>query len=94
MGQYQVIALNRGQRAGLEPGHVLAISQLGDVVRDNYSKGGISATTSTRGHGKAVQLPNERIGLAMVFKAFDKMSYALVMETSHEIRQGDLAGNP
>jgi LysM domain len=94
MGQYQVIALNRGQRAGLEPGHVLAISQLGNVVRDNYSKGGISATTSTRGGGKAVQLPDERIGLAMVFKSFDRMSYALVMETSHEIRQGDLAGNP
>jgi hypothetical protein len=94
MGQYQVIALNKGQRAGLEPGHVLAISQLGGVARDSYSKGGISATTSTRGRGKAVQLPNERIGLAMVFKAFDKMSYALVMETSHEIRQGDLAGNP
>jgi LysM domain-containing protein len=96
MGQYQVIALNRGQRAGLEPGHVLAISQTGSIVRDTYSKGGMSATaTSTsRGHGKAVQLPDERIGLAMVFKAFDKMSYALVMETSHEIRQGDLARNP
>ena len=95
MGQFQVIALNRGQSAGLEPGHVLAISQQGSVVRDRYSKGGMSATTSTsRGGGKAVQLPNERVGLAMVFKAFDKMSYALVMETSHEIRQGDLAGNP
>jgi len=96
MGQYQVIALNRGQRAGLEPGHVLAISQLGSVVRDSYSKGGMSATanSTSRGRGKAVQLPNERIGLAMVFKAFDRMSYALVMETSHEIRQGDLAGNP
>jgi len=96
MGQYQVIALNRGQEAGLEPGHVLAISQLGGVVRDTYSKGGMRATTSTtsRGRGKSVQLPDERIGLAMVFKAFDRMSYALVMETSHEIRQGDLASNP
>ena len=96
MGTYQVVALNRGQRAGLEPGHVLAISQLGGIVRDTYSKGGMSATTTStsRGHGKAVQLPDERIGLVMVFKAFDRMSYALVMETSHEIRQGDLAGNP
>jgi hypothetical protein len=95
MGQYQVIALNRGQRAGLEPGHVVAISQFGSVVRDTYSKGGLSATTTStsRGHGKSVQLPNERIGLAMVFKSFDRMSYALVMETSHEIRQGDLARN-
>jgi hypothetical protein len=96
MGQYQVIALNRGQRAGLEPGHVLAISQVGGVVRDTFSKGGMRATTASasRGYGKNVQLPNERVGLAMVFKAFDRMSYALVMETSHEIRQGDLAGNP
>jgi hypothetical protein len=95
MGQYQVIALNRGQRAGLEPGHVLAISQAGTVVRDRYSKGGMTASkSSTLGRGKAVQLPDERIGLAMVFKSFDRMSYALVMETSHEIRQGDLAGNP
>ena len=65
-------------------------------MRDTFSKGGMRATTSSvsRGYGKNVQLPNERIGLAMVFKAFDRMSYALVMETSHEIRQGDLAGNP
>ena len=93
MGQYQVIALNRGQRAGLEPGHVLAISQVGGMVRDSYSKGGMRATTisTSRGWGKSVQLPDERVGLAMVFKAFDRMSYALVMETTHEIRQGDLA---
>ena len=95
MGQYQVIALNQGQRAGLEPGHVVAISKAGNVVRDRYSKGGMTASRSnTLGRGKAVQLPDERVGLAMVFKAFDRMSYALVMETSHEIRQGDLAGNP
>ena len=62
-------------------------------MRDSYSKGGMRATTSTtsRGRGKSVQLPDERIGLVMVFKAFDRMSYALVMEATHEIRQGDMA---
>ena len=77
-------------------GNDLAISQIGSTVRDTYSKGGMSATTTStsRGFGKAVHLPDERIGLVMVFKAFDRMSYALVMETSHEIREGDLAGNP
>ncbi len=92
MGQYQVVALNRGSRHGLEPGHILAISQRGNVVRDRYAKGGLGV--GTLGRGKSVQLPDERVGLVMVFNAFDRMSYALVMQTSHEIRQGDSAGNP
>lgn len=91
IGQYQVVALNRGTRHGLEPGHILDVAQRGAIVRDKYGKGGLGAGL---GRGKKVQLPNERIGVVMVFKAFDRMSYALVMETSHEIRQGDLASNP
>src|SRR5512138_2317579 len=91
-GQYQVVALNRGARHGLEPGHILAVSQRGAAVRDRYAKGGLGA--GALGRGKKVELPNERVGVVMVFKAFDRMSYALVMETSREIRHGDLAGNP
>ena len=93
IGQYQVVALNRGSSHGLEPGHILAISQRGEVVRDKYAKGGLGASAGLS-RGKKVQLPHERVGVVMVFKAFDKMSYALVMETTHEIRHGDLAGNP
>jgi hypothetical protein len=94
IGQYNVVALNRGSNSGLEAGHILAVSQRGAIVRDRYSKGGLGARTASLGGGKKVQLPSERVGMVMVFKAFDKMSYALVMETTHEIRQGDLAGNP
>jgi hypothetical protein len=96
MGQYQVVALNRGTGAGLEPGHILAIWQPGDEVRDTFSEGGLAARRTKRGStlGNKVQLPAERAGIIMVFKAFDKLSYALVMETTHEIRQGDRAKNP
>lgn len=94
MGQYQVVALNRGSDDGLEPGHVLAIYKAGDTVRDSYSRGGLSAGRSGSMFGRKVQLPGERSGLAMVFKAVDQMSYALVMEASHEIRRGDRATNP
>src|SRR5690606_32653648 len=90
--RYQVHAPNRGARHGLEPGHILAVSQRGAAVRDRYAKGGLGA--GALGRGKKVQLPNERIGIVMVFKAFDRMSYGLVMETSREIRHGDLASNP
>lgn len=97
MGQYQVVALNRGSSAGLEPGHILAVFQRGGVVRDTYKEGGLSANRKGRGasfFGNKVQLPDERTGVVMVFKAFDNMSYALVMESTQEIRQGDRAKNP
>jgi hypothetical protein len=95
IGQYQVVALNRGGSHGLEAGHVLAIHQAGPAVRDTFSKGGLGAGKSTQmGFGEKVQLPEERVGVVMVFKAFDRMSYALVMETTHPIRQGDRAKNP
>ena len=96
MGQYQVVALNRGSSSGLEPGHILAVYQRGDAVRDTFAEGGLSARRKSHSSnfGSNVQLPDERAGVVMVFKAFDKLSYALVMETTHEIRQGDRAKNP
>lgn len=96
LGQHQVVALNRGSRDGLEPGHVLEIHQTGPVVRDIYAKGGLGAGRSrmSNSFGRKVKLPDERIGVVMVFKAFDRMSYGLVMETSREIRQGDRARTP
>ena len=93
MGQYQVVALNRGTAAGLEPGHILAIAQRGGIARDKYAKGGLGGGAGL-GSGRKVQLPDERVGIVMVFKAAERMSYALVMETTHEIRQGDMATNP
>jgi LysM repeat protein len=93
IGQYQIVALNRGSSSGLEAGQVLGVNQHGDAVRDKFSKGGLGAS-SNFGGGKKVQLPDERIGMAMVFKTFPHMSFALIMEASHEIRQGDHATNP
>lgn len=95
MGQYQVVALNRGSAAGLEPGHILAAYQRGGIVRDTFKEGGLGSRRSrSSSFGNNVQLPDERAGMLMVFKAFENMSYALVMETTHEIRQGDRAKNP
>lgn len=92
MGQYHVVALNRGSKHGLEAGHVLAVEQVGDVVMDKYSKGGLNAGGLKR--GKNVQLPSERAGIIMVYKTYDRMSFALVMEATHEIREGDRAKTP
>jgi hypothetical protein len=94
IGQYQVVALNRGSRAGLEAGHVLAVQKKGDVVVDKFSKGGLNASSVVGTRGKAVRLPAERIGLVMIYRAYENMSFGLVMEATHEIHEGDRAINP
>lgn len=86
IGQYQVIVLNRGARDGLQPGHVLSVFQTGNVVTD---------TTRNRGFfNEKVRLPDEPAGTTMVFRVFDRMSYALVMEATREIRVLDTVRNP
>src|SRR5262245_53135103 len=55
LGQYDVVALNRGSASGLEPGHVLAVHQRGDQVRDRYSKGGLGVGSGSMSkYGKPV----------------------------------------
>lgn len=95
MGQYQLVALNRGSQAGLEPGHILQIQQRGSTVRDKFKKGGLDAGNSAViGGGSKVQLPDEHVGMVMIFNTTPRMSYALVVESTHEIREGDRARNP
>jgi len=86
IGQYQVVAINRGERHGLEPGHVLRIYQTGDVVRDEVRRRGLFA--------EKVRLPDEPAGTMMVFRTFDRMSYALVMEATNAIEVLDTVRNP
>ena len=43
---------------------------------------------------KLIKLPNERIGLLMVFRTFDRVSYGLVMQASEPITNADLVETP
>ncbi|HEX5128992.1 MAG TPA: LysM peptidoglycan-binding domain-containing protein [Usitatibacter sp.] len=44
--------------------------------------------------GTTVKLPDERTGLIFVFRVFDKLSYALVMRSTHPIYIGDVVRTP
>jgi hypothetical protein len=85
IGQYQVVALDKGANDGLEIGHVLAVWQSGSVVRDNV--GG-------RGLGRSVRLPDERAGTVMLIRLFDRVSYALVMEATRDLKLLDKIKQP
>ena len=86
-GRDSIISINRGRRDGLELGHVLAVYR-NVVVYDqkDYLK--------SRDRSPAIQLPPERYGLAFVFRTFDSVSYALVMESSRPVQGGDIVQNP
>jgi hypothetical protein len=85
IAQYQVVVINRGARDGLEPGHVLTVWQAGKKIRDSYDSGLLP---------KKVRLPDERTGVSMVFRTYDRISYALIMEATSEIHVLDKVRNP
>lgn len=84
IGRYQVVVINRGEREGLRPGHVLAVFQRGELVPDQVSED----------RNDMVQLPDERAGVLMVFRTFEKLSYALVMRANTNMHVMDLVRNP
>jgi hypothetical protein len=84
IGQYQVVLIDRGAADGLETGHALQVSQSGRIQRDNVALSG----------GENVRLPDEKAGIAMVFKAFDRISYALVLKATRAIHLNDAASSP
>lgn len=96
-GQYNVVAINRGSRHGLEAGTVLAVDSAGDTTLDLY-RGGKNIGDTTNGVGTSfaptVRLPDERAGTALVFKVFDRVSYALIVGASNAIHTGDVVHNP
>lgn len=79
----QVVVINRGARDGLERGHVLAVQQSGQVLTDR--------TDSPR---TQIRLPHERNGLMIVFRTFEKLSYALILEVTEGAKVGDRFVNP
>ncbi len=90
IGQYQVVAVNRGVRHGLEVGHVLAIDQRGEVVPDASCR----KSTFSWCVNKKVQLPDERAGTLLVFKTYDQMSYGLVVNVTAPVRIADHVRKP
>jgi hypothetical protein len=79
MGQNAIVTLNRGARDGLERGHVLAV----------YEEGRVEKVMN-----RQVKLPGERSGLLVVFRTFDRVSYALVVESSRPMHVGDWVSKP
>lgn len=84
LGQYQTLAINLGSRDGVETGNILQIKRPGRAIPDKAEE-----DPTFR-----VKLPDERIGMAMIIRSFEKMSYALIMEADRPVVETDYVESP
>ncbi|MCK1789951.1 LysM peptidoglycan-binding domain-containing protein [Pseudomonas violetae] len=81
IGAMDVVTLNKGQRDGLVEGNVLVVMKTGETVRDRIT-------------GQPLKIPDERAGLLMVFRTYEKLSYGLVLNASRSLAVMDKVRNP
>lgn len=84
IGLYNLVVIDRGTQDGLEKGHVLEIWRHGLKVLDSVAKRA----------SEWVTLPDERAGLVLIFRPFDRVSYGIIMQTTFPIHLGDLVKQP
>ncbi|MDH0749391.1 LysM peptidoglycan-binding domain-containing protein [Pseudomonas sp. GD03842] len=81
IGEFDVVTLDRGKLDGLVEGNVLAIYKTGEKVRDRVT-------------GEQVKIPDERAGLLMVFRTYDRLSYGMVLHATRSLAVSDKVRNP
>ncbi len=82
-GPQQIVTINRGKNDGLEPGHVLAADVAGLNIPNRFD-----------GVRTDYKLPDSRNGLLYVFRVYDRIAYALVMNAVQPIAVGDTVHTP
>ncbi|UOB52259.1 LysM peptidoglycan-binding domain-containing protein [Acinetobacter junii] len=70
-----VVTVDRGTADGVEIGQVFSTYQEGEIVQDPKTK-------------EKVKLPGQYVGSLMIFKSFDRISYAYVLESELPIKVG------
>lgn len=80
-GPTTIVAISLGKREGMEEGHVLRIMRHVGRSKDPVTK-------------RMYKMPDEESGLLMIFRVFDKVSYALIMDANRPIQLYDALRTP
>lgn len=81
-GKYSAVVINQGSRTGIQLGDILTISTPVNTVSDQVDN-----------VKEPVRLPSERIGELVVFKVYERLSFALITNASSNVQVQDLVGN-
>ncbi len=80
-GPDAIVAISLGEREGMQEGYVLRIMRHAGKDRDPVT-------------GKFYKLPDEETGLLMIFRVYEKVSYALIMNASQPVHLLDVVQTP
>ena len=84
VGRYQTVVVNLGLRDNITVGNILDIQRVGKVVVDRNEEE----------KNFMVKLPDERIGLVMIIRTYEKMSFGLIMAADSPVRLEDIVRTP
>lgn len=78
IGLYSVVVIDKGSLDGLIAGHELTIYQKGKTIVD-----------AVKNDSETVKLPDEISGKLMIFRPFEHLSYALIIQANLDIHRLD-----
>jgi hypothetical protein len=81
IGKYQIVVINKGLEDGIARSHLLSVYKKGNVIKERVFE-------------EEVVLPNLRVGTLLVFRVFERVSYALVIEANIPINILDMVNVP
>jgi len=99
IGRNDVVLIDRGWRNNLRSGDMFSILKQGKIVVKKTNEEGIEYQDTANSYDQAfvgknkLQLPDEQVGEMMVFKVYEKVSFALITQSKEVITLNDKIGN-
>lgn len=81
ISRFDTVVINKGERESLRQGDILAVYRKTQEAFDPFTD-------------EQVALPSERVGLVMVYRPFEKMSYGIVLSAKEDIEVGYILRSP
>jgi hypothetical protein len=100
MGRGSIVVLDLGRNRNVEVGHVFAIYKTVTPIPDPRPDQSppfilrFLEQTTTFLPQKLLAVPDERVGLLFVFRVFDRVSYAVLLNTTDPVVVGDAVRRP
>jgi hypothetical protein len=93
-GHYQIVAISGGSNQGVELGHVFSAFRKGKKLQDEVKYPTGSWADEKTFNGDKVTLPDQFSAHILVFRVFDEVSYAMIMDGKRPVRERDVLKHP